>query len=351
MKFLVAILAYAIVSSGCDSAGPHKSVRAGVVEIPVAFAVKNTNTSGVACPSDGADYTVRGHLVGPESEIFGPDVPPLTAYIDGFEDGQWMWRLNLPGYHHAAEMAALGHVSLVADMLGYDSSDHPDGYQSCFGSQADVTHQIIGQLRDGDYTLQGRSPLSFSRIALAGYDIGGTIAHIEAYSYQDLEALVVILWADQGFTPYTFSLIPEALRVCGSGGEDAEEGGPGGYFFFAGTDEQFRANDIPDVEPAVADLVLQLRNRNPCGYAGSFFTALTIDQVRLREIDVPVLLLYPDHNPIISRQGQEQQASHYTGTDDVTTIFVDDSGQYPMFEKTAPAFRAALSGWLRERGF
>ena len=45
----------------------------GTVVLNASFHVKNTNTSGVSCPSDNAGYTVRGHLVGPQSVLAGPE--------------------------------------------------------------------------------------------------------------------------------------------------------------------------------------------------------------------------------------------------------------------------------------
>ncbi len=282
--------------TGCDSGGTGNGGALGIVELPVAFNISNTNTSGLPCPSDGAAYVVRGYLYGAEAALSRSGAPALTVYLYGFDEGSWVWRMDLAGYHHGAEMAAAGHVSLVLDLLGYDSSDHPDGFQACWGSQADVIHQIIGQLRGGDYSLLGRTPIAFSRIALAGTDIGGAIAQIEAYSYKDLDALIVMIWADQGFTPYLFSLIPEAIRLCGTGGEPAEpaeDGSPGGYFRLGGSDEEYRRNEFPNVADEVGDAILRLRNRNPCGYALSAFPAIATDPARLGEIEIPVLLLYP----------------------------------------------------------
>src|SRR3954471_9402620 len=86
--------------------------RGAVVSIPVAFQVTDTNTSRTPCPSDGARYTVRGHLTGPRAALTSRRATSATVYLYGEEAGEWNWHLtSMPAYDHAAEMAKLGHVS------------------------------------------------------------------------------------------------------------------------------------------------------------------------------------------------------------------------------------------------
>src|SRR5947209_1443667 len=190
-------------------AGPAAAQAGDVVNLPVSFQVKNTDTSALPCPSDSAQYTVRGHLVGPRSALEGPQLHKrhrkhhrkhhkkhdrravtgaVTVYLHGFNVGAYMWRLpGFPQLDLPTALAKLGHVSLVLDELGYDTSDHPQGLEACFGSQADITHQIVQELRAGRYSvIDGRGP-AFERILLAGHDAGAMIADIEAYSYRDID--------------------------------------------------------------------------------------------------------------------------------------------------------------------
>src|SRR5712691_553127 len=144
----------------CLAASANTAARAdGTVVLDASFRVQNTNTSGVPCPSDNAAYTVHGHLVGPQSVFAGPAPRVVTVYLTGEDAGEWNWRLTaVPGYDWPAQMARLGHVSLTIDMLGYGASGHPEGEQSCWGSQADVAHQIITQLRAPSYTVDRGAP-------------------------------------------------------------------------------------------------------------------------------------------------------------------------------------------------
>src|SRR5205814_5434408 len=118
--------------------------------------------------------------------------------------GEWNWDLKgVPGYDYAAEMAKQGHVSLTLDELGYGASGHPaNGNETCEGAEADITHQIIQKLRHGLYTLGEYPGIEFSKVVLAGHDVGGAVAEIEAYSYAVIDGLSLISFADQVFTPY-----------------------------------------------------------------------------------------------------------------------------------------------------
>src|SRR2546421_513755 len=183
---------------------PARAANQSVVELPVSFQVRNTNTSKAPCVSDGATYTVKGHITAPQGALAPGQAPTVTFYLYGYEGGEWNWHLKgVPGYDHAAEMAKLGNVSLTVDELGYGASGRPqDGNLTCQGALADAAHQIIQQLRTGQYKLGRRAPVRVSTVVLAGHDVGGQVAEIEAYSYADVNGLIDMTMADQGFTPW-----------------------------------------------------------------------------------------------------------------------------------------------------
>ena len=84
-------LVWALVgaTSATSATGPSK-----VVERPVTFQVRNVDRSLLSCPSDGAAYEVKGHLVGPASEV-GPGASgehrAVTLYLHGFSFGEFFW--------------------------------------------------------------------------------------------------------------------------------------------------------------------------------------------------------------------------------------------------------------------
>src|SRR5436309_9794607 len=117
--------------SASPAAALPRTASGAVIELPVSFTVQNTNSSQDPCPSDGATYTIRGHITAPAGAL---SVSPrtITMYLSGYEGGQWNWDLKVPGYDYAAEMAKLGHMSLTLDELGYGQSGFPpDGNLTC----------------------------------------------------------------------------------------------------------------------------------------------------------------------------------------------------------------------------
>ena len=78
------------------------------------------------------------------------------------------------------------------DRSGTRQRQPPDGTSVCIGSQADVAHQIVRPLRAGPTRSRGGKPRKFKRVALAGHSAAGEISILEAYSYRDVKALVVV---------------------------------------------------------------------------------------------------------------------------------------------------------------
>jgi pimeloyl-ACP methyl ester carboxylesterase len=320
------------------------SASSRILDVPVSFRVRNADTSQVPCLSDGATYVVRGHLTGPRSAIEGPGPRTVTLYYEGFESGEWNWRFRrVPGYDYAAELAALGHVSVTIDQVGYGASGHPLGFATCFGAQADIAHQIIGQLRDR----------GFQKVVLAGHDIGGGMAEIEAYSYHDIDGLMVFTWQEQGQTPYLLRTVADANARCAAGGEPAYEGGPPGYVYFPHLEDWPLL--LPNSEPAVVSGAIASRLRNPCGLVSNspeavYFNGAPSETGRgLSTIHVPVLLVLGALDPVFTADGFKQQATRFSGSKDLTSVLMENTGHFEMLDRNAAQFRALVAGWLRSR--
>jgi pimeloyl-ACP methyl ester carboxylesterase len=330
-----------VAAAATPTNDPHE-----VVHVPVAFRVLNTNTSGAPCLSDGAAYTVRGHLVGQRAAL-GRSGGALTIYLYGYEGGEWNWDLKRPGgYAYAERMARAGHVSLTLDELGYGSSGRPsDGNDVCVGSEADVTHQIIGQLRQPSYAATGQAPVRFGRVVLAGHDVGGLVAEVEAAAYADIDGLILVTWADQGQTPW----ILQRAAVAGIDWCTAE---PSGYVHFA-TEEDWRTLLFYRADPAVIDATDRRRNVNPCGIVRSVPQTVVLDDAdsRMATVTAPVLVVFGDQDTLIwSRSAEEQQQNEFTSSDDRSTAFIPDAGHFPMFERSESQFRAVMGAWLDGHG-
>src|SRR5882724_12894726 len=79
---------------GTSSGFARAAGELGIRELPVAFRVRNTNTSGVPCLSDGLEYVVRGHLVGPTAAFGRRGSGIVTVYLYGWDTGEWNWALK-----------------------------------------------------------------------------------------------------------------------------------------------------------------------------------------------------------------------------------------------------------------
>ncbi|GLF96726.1 alpha/beta hydrolase [Streptomyces yaizuensis] len=326
----------------------------GISDIPVSFTVRNINRTKAACPVDGRTYTVRGHLTAPTRLLEGKGTDKaVTLYQHGIASGEWYWRLQADGYHHAEELAARGHASLTIDRIGYDSSGTPDGFATCVGGQADITHQIVQQLRKGTYRSGdakggandsakggGRAATSFGKVFLAGQSNGGQIAQIAAYSFRDIDGLVLMDWADRGLTPQTNARFFSSLQSCLRGGTE-------GYVHYDLGPAEFRSGNFHDTDPDVLDLAVPHQNRHPCGDMVSQISSVLVDLRELRTITVPVLLMYGEKDTRV--QGGEEHRALFTGAENTRLVNIPKAGHYMGMARQAPLIHETLADWLDAR--
>ena len=284
MRTVAALVAVAVTIVGSPRTTLALASDEAVTDVAVRFAVVNTNNSAVPCPSDGKTYVVSGHLTGPTFDL-APAAQRqrlVTVLLTGFDESEWTWRFTaVPGYDYPLEMAKLGQTSLSLDMLGYGASGHPNGQLVCWGSQADVLHQVISQLRAGTYHLAGgdAKPVAFSTVLVSARDSGPLAAVIDAYSWPgDIDGLSTQLFAHQGFTPYLIDIFARRTLGCALGGQNYDDprddpddltddpSHGGGYIFFGPADAEFRQNFFdprradPDKEQSViAGIPAQVR--------------------------------------------------------------------------------------------
>jgi len=343
----------------------------GIAQIPVTLSVANTNTSKAPLASDGATYTVRGHLTGPASVLRSHQAPEVTVYLFGLDAGEWNWDFKAePGYDYAEQMAKAGHVSFTFDEVGYGASGHPvDGNFTSVGAEADMAHQIIEKLRSGAYMLAGRPGVSFSRVLLAGHDVGGLVAEVEAYSYADIDGLIEVTWADQGQTQYIVQRsVTASAEWCTASPAQAQAGQPTGYVLFA-TEQDWHSWMFYDADPKVVQATDALRNPDPCGIIRTLAATVLWNNPYaaksgipggdpgnspvslLAQITVPVLIVFGNNDTQLwSRQGENEQQANFSGSRDKTTMYVPNSAHFPMFERSAPQFRQIVASWLTAHG-
>lgn len=352
-RFCLVVLALTACLAPAPAAATASSGKARIVEIPLTFGVENTNDSRLACLSVPGHHDLRGWLVAPKSALTSQS-HAVTLYLHGLNGN--LWRVKAPrGYDYAAEMARLGHASVIIDRLGYGSSPQPYGFATCLGAQAAMAHQVVTHLRNGTYSADGIAPISFNRVALAAHSAGGGIAELAAYSYKDVDVLITIAHADQGFSARASDEeLPKTARRCAQGGERKyEPDGPSGYAFFPTTDAGYRELFFSNAARDAIAAAVELRERDPCGDLDSFLPMTIANRVHLHEIGVPVLLVFGEDDAVFAEGAPEAQKELYKRPDEesVTLIKLPQTGHVSMLEKTAPELRSTVSDWLLAHGF
>ncbi|MBO1334263.1 alpha/beta hydrolase [Streptomyces sp. VRA16 Mangrove soil] len=319
-----------------------------IVDVPVAFEVRNLNRTDSQCTSDGKKYTIRGHLTGPERELRprGGKRPPVTLYVHGTNTGEWIWRLGVEGRDYTRELAERGHVSLTIDRLGYGASDIPDGFDSCSGAHADIAHQIVERLKRGSYDVEGAEPVRFGKVFLGGHSSGALVAETVAASFGDVDGLVLTGWAAVGVTGETNRRFLAAYSVCQKGGEPKRKAGdPRGYVHFDPVREDFLAGGLgPDADPAVTRAITGLWPRNPCGVMASEPAGILTDLRLIGRIKAPVFLAFGAKD--VLRQGVERYPALFTASTDVRSLTLARSGHFVTVDKDAPLLYDAVDRWL-----
>jgi pimeloyl-ACP methyl ester carboxylesterase len=209
-----------------------------------------------------------------------------------------------------------------------------------------VLHQIITAIRHGRYKLGARKAPRFPRVVVAGHDLGGEIAEVEAYSYSDVNGLMILDFADAGLTPTLGQWSAQGFQDCSKGGEPARPGGPGAYFDLGPPTDQLKRLAFVNADPALVAKVVKYRRHNPCGDLTSAPPGFSADMAHLGEVKVPVLIAAGGNDVAFSSDGVRRQRSFFTGSKDVTVAILAKTGHFPMFERTAPQFRGIVSRWL-----
>ncbi|WP_300012148.1 alpha/beta hydrolase [Pseudonocardia sp.] len=313
-----------------------------VVEVPISFAVQNTNTTTVPCTSDGGDYTVRGTLVAPREAVESGGSVSLLLHAVTFDQDYWQFD-GVEDYNVARQLAEEGHAIVAVDRLGYGTSDRPAGLDTCFGSEADVAHQMVQALRSGDYELGGADGTSFEHVYLGGSSVGGLISNLAAAHYGDVDGVLNLSWGDFAASPYGALEVADASRRCLLGGDPGAE--PDYAVFAKDSIDTFYFNSA---EQAVRDAV-PAPNADPCGQVLSLGPALTVDSLMLARIDVPVLVQFGDADAIFPPPAADLQAARYLGSPEVTKSIIADASHYPVLEANHAQVVADVDAWLDAR--
>jgi pimeloyl-ACP methyl ester carboxylesterase len=337
------------VASDSDGHHHHPTKASRAVSVQVEFDVMNVNRSKLACATDGAAYTIRGHIVGPAKNL--EKSHSVALYLHGLELGEFFWTYNAKGPSFVERQAQAGHTSVVIDRLGYDASGKPDGMASCLGGQADIANQIVDDLRSGSYRMgDSGEGIAFGKVVLGGHSVGGLLSELTAESFHNVDGVIVASYSDTVVSDATKATAAANAAACAAGGQRTEGGDfPNGYAPFAPTVVEFKAGFFLSADAADIAGVAERRNLNPCGDTATFAAAAATNVANIGSIDVPVLVIIGSEDALFPQPAGSSQRDLFTGSPSVTLRELSPSSHAVTIEATAPEFSQRISDWLDEQ--
>ena len=341
---LIATLVGAAIPSAASPTEPPQQSSVGSRR--VSFELTNSNSTPVACRSDNASYRVGARIVAPRGAFRISSLPRINVLVHDNATSGWFWNLrDKPRYDYAGNLARSGEVSVVLDRLGYAGNRIPNGDDTCLGAQADMLHQVIQHLRSGRYDYRGsradQATPSAQHVVVHGHAVGAAIAQVEAGTFDDVDALVLMSWADSGASQRAVDEASAQSNRCLAGDD---------YAFFGETTQDFRALLFRTAPRGVQRAAASRRGPTPCGDALSLSQLVSGSSSAAQKIEVPVLLLFGARD-VLMRDGSAASQSEAYGPDvTVTTKVVPGAASALVLEKSAPRTRAKVQRWLNRLG-
>ncbi|MHB8513471.1 MAG: alpha/beta hydrolase [Actinomycetota bacterium] len=302
-----------------------------ITRTPVSFTVSN--------PADPlhASYTIHGSLISPA----GCATSVLLA-LHGLSYGAWAWDFPIDPstYSVAQTLAQRGYAMIAIDELGYGSSsgtgapDHPNGYTLSVESYAEMTAQIITQIRSGSY-----GGPAFAHVGVIGHSAGSEIAELTTALHPELvDALIA--------TAYTHEPFVNNNWLVREWSQDNIRAAQSDYEYFE-TDAATRAQDMYNLDladPAVVAKDTSLANLTPSGEI--FSIGLQPSRFLLPLINKPVLVLLGGMDTLFPASFGPSEMQWFQGTTDKTLDVAPNDGHVFMLHKDAQAADAMIGNWL-----
>ncbi|MEX2554204.1 MAG: alpha/beta hydrolase [Actinomycetota bacterium] len=309
---------------------------APITREPVAFQVTN--------PLDPLkSYTVEGTLIRPA----GCTTSVLLA-MHGLSYGKWAWDFPLEPetYSVAQALAERGYGMVAIDRLGYGASagsgspDQPNGYTLTVEGYAEMTAQIVRQLRGGTY--EATLPNAFDRVGLIGHSAGTEIVELAAGLHPELASVLIAT----GYTHEPFVNNHWLLRQWVP--RDNVAALQDDYMYFE-SDPDTRAADFYTSlsDPDVVALDNALANLTPSGEI--FSISFQPSRYAVPLYDGPVLLVLAEDDVLFPAHFGENELLHFVRASDKTLQVVPGAGHSFMLHTNAPATNDAIADWLDAR--
>lgn len=176
---------------GCrfiDTTVPTSVLEPGLVPKP-----------GAGALAGASEFTIHGRLCMPQGKV--PRTVLLAMHGIVYTNGYWNVDYKPEIYNFSRYMNKAGYAVFSIDRLGYGKSSKPPALLDSLDAQAEVAHEIIGQLKAGKIGGQ-----KFGYVGLVGYSYGSATSWRETSKYNDADAVFSTAWGS------TFQHVP-LMRV------------------------------------------------------------------------------------------------------------------------------------------
>ncbi|MFJ1455307.1 hypothetical protein [Nocardia sp. N2S4-5] len=185
----------------------------------------------------------------------------------------------------------------------------------------------------------------FERVFLAGHSNGAQLAETEAYTFRDVDSLILMAWSDGGVTADVLPRVAAAAGECASGGGAHESGsGATGYVYFDPGRAAFESDNFADADPAVVAAALPLQNQLPCGDLLSQTPGAMLNLARAGEISVPVLALHGGRDRWST--GGDQALAGFGSAPETKALIIPGAGHLLGQSESPARIFDPLSDWL-----
>jgi pimeloyl-ACP methyl ester carboxylesterase len=285
---------------------------------------------------------IYGRLCGPVGAKTVQVLVPGASYNSAYWDFPYMPETR----SFRLAMNNAGYATLTLDRLGTGRSTRPASVLLTSFTQADVVHQVIQALRNGN------GAPKFQKVILGGHSVGSAIAIIEAGTYKDVDG-VLVTGLTHGINPLGAIPILASLVPASFDAKFATRDYDLGYLTTA-VGARFADFHRPGIRlPGVAETDEDTKD--------AFATGEVVDTVLLgailpysRKISVPVMLVMGDDPAFCGFPAPDcgtaeslyrAEAPDYSAAAKLRTFVVRDYGHSLNLAPDAPKYHAAVVDW------
>lgn len=322
----------------------------GVLLVPAAWVPASPVDAGGAVSVQRVSFPVTFDARDQGDKVWGflyrPAVAPCTSSVlllihdVSYASHQWDLPVQPERYSTARALAAAGYPTVAVDLPGHASSEGGDGTRLHVALYADVTAQLVAQLRAGNYrTFDGQPPPRYGRVGLVGAGVGTEIAELAAARDPELAVLVGTGYShfpsSQFLADYARWEVPQTI------------GKP--YTYFGGLPHR-RVKYMYDTRAADAAVVRKDTALSQFAPSGLILTMMSQpSRAVVGSIAIPVLLLLGEQDYMFPSARAQDELALFTSAGDRTMTVVGGAGHSLFLHRSAPETHQRLMDWLRQR--